>query len=319
MPSFFVRRSQVSTVFNCFDSAILLLAFIALFVSPAGIHAQFSAPSPGTQVHDATALKPPAGARVAIVEFADMECPVCGNENPIIKAAAAKYKIPWMRHDFLIPYHAWSLDAAVNSRWFDTKSKALGDEYRDQVFANQSLIYNPGVLSQFTAKFAQSHGIALPFAIDPQGKLAADVKADSDLGRRTGIEHTPTVFIVTSNSKGAPFIEVQHPGQQLYTAIDQALADTASAVKTTPTTPAKPVEATAPMPAETAPSATAETAPTQPIGARPQVTPAASQQQAGSGAGKDYNPPRKTWLFGAPPIGVIVVIIVVAARRRRRS
>ena len=300
-------------------SLLLSLAAAALFVASAGTRAQFGVPSPGTQVHDPAALKPPAGARVALVEFADMECPDCGRANPLLKEAAAKYKIPLVRHDFPLAMHAWSFFAAVNARWFDTHSKALGDEYRDEVFANQSSIYNPGVLSQFTAKFAQSHGIALPFAIDPQGKLAADVKADSDLGRRTGIEHTPTVFIVTSNSKGAPFIEVQHPGQQLYTAIDQALADTASAVKTTPTTPAKPVEATAPMPAETAPSATAETAPTQPIGARPQVTPAASQQQAGSGAGKDYNPPRKTWLFGAPPIGVIVVIIVVAARRRRRS
>jgi protein-disulfide isomerase len=180
-------------------------------------------------VHDPAALKPPAGARVAIVEFVDMECHVCGTSNPIIKAAAAKYKIPWIRHDFLIPYHAWSPDAAVNARWFDTKSKALGDEYRDQVFANQSSIYNPNVLRQFTEKFAADHHIALPFAIDPQGKLAAGVKADSDLGMRTGIVHTPTVFIVTANSKGAPYIEVQHPDQDLYRIIDQALADTASA------------------------------------------------------------------------------------------
>jgi hypothetical protein len=157
-----------------------------------------------------------------------MECPVCGKENPIIKAAAASYKIPWVRHDFIIPYHAWSTIAAINARWFDTKSKALGDEYRDQVFANQSSIATPDVLRQFTEKFAKSHGIALPFAIDPQGKLAADVKADSDLGRRTGIDHTPTVFIVTANSKGAPYIEVQHPDQDLYKTIDQALADTPS-------------------------------------------------------------------------------------------
>jgi protein-disulfide isomerase len=205
----------------------LSLAVAAFFVAAAA-HAQFGAPSPGTQVHDASALHPPAGARVAIVEFVDMECPVCGTSNPLIKAAAAKYKIPWIRHDFLIPYHAWSLDAFVNARWFDTKSKALGDEYRDQVFANQSSIYNPGVLHQFTEKFAADRHIALPFAIDPQGKLAAAVKADSDLGRRTGIEHTPTVFIVTANSKGAPFIEVQHPDQDLYRVIDQALADTAA-------------------------------------------------------------------------------------------
>jgi len=217
-------------------AAILLLVLVSLSAS-----AQFSAPSAGTQIHDASALKPPTGARVAIVEFVDMECPVCGTTNPIVRAAAAKYKIPLVRHDFLIPYHAWSLDASVNARWFDiNKSKAVGDEYRDQVFANQSSIYNLGVLRQFTQKFAQSHGIALPFSVDPQGKLAAEVKADSDLGRRTGIVHTPSVFVVKANSKGAPYIEVEHPAQELYAMIDQAIAETsAPAPKTAAKTPVK--------------------------------------------------------------------------------
>jgi protein-disulfide isomerase len=221
-------------------AGLLLSLTSALLVAAASAHAQFAAPSPGTPLHDTSALKPPAGARVAIVEFVDMECPVCGTSNPKIKAAAAQYKIPWIRHDFLIPSHTWSLDAAVNARWFDTKSKALGNEYRDQVFASQSSIYNPQVLRQFTEKFAQEHKIALPFAIDPQGKLTADVKADNELGIRTGIEHTPTVFIVTANSKGAPIIEVQHPDQELYQIIDQALSDTAEAAKPAPAkTPAK--------------------------------------------------------------------------------
>src|SRR5580658_6090272 len=179
--------------------ALALASTALLLTTAASAHAQFGSPPAGTQVHDSSALHPPPGARVAIVEFMDMECPVCASTNPIIAAAAAKYKIPWVRHDFLIPYHAWSPIAAVNARWFDTKSKALGEEYRSQVFANQPSFYNnPDLLRQFTEKFAHDHGIALPFAIDPQGTLAAQVKADNDLGKRTGIEHTPTVFIVTS-------------------------------------------------------------------------------------------------------------------------
>ena len=98
---------------------------------------------PGTQVHDPAALRPPAGARVAIVEFEDMECPDCGRANPLLKEAAANYHIPWIRHDFPLPFHAWSFNAAVNARFFDTKSKAIGDEYRDEVFANQLSITSP--------------------------------------------------------------------------------------------------------------------------------------------------------------------------------
>jgi protein-disulfide isomerase len=210
----------------------LLLGLAALLVASACAHAQFAVPPSGTHVLDTSALHPPAGARVAIVEFADMECPACAHANPTIREAVAKYKIPWVRHDFVIPYHAWSPIAAVNARWLDSKSAALGSEYRDEVFASQTSIYNPEVLRQFTEKFAKSHGIELPFSMDPQGKLADAIKADSELGRRTGVTQTPTIFVVTSNSKGAPFIEVQHPDTQLFQAIDQALADTAAPVKT---------------------------------------------------------------------------------------
>ena len=203
----------------------LALAAALLVATAARAHAQFGAPPPGTQVHDTSALRPPAGARVAIVEFEDMECSTCAHINPLLKQAAATYKIPWVRHDFPLPFHNWSMNAAVNARWFDLKSKALGDEYRDQVFANQPSISSPDVLNQFTQKFAQSHNIALPFALDPLGKLAAEVKDDYALGQRVGIMHTPTIWVVTANSKGTPFVEVVDRGK-LYQLIDQAIEDT---------------------------------------------------------------------------------------------
>ena len=93
------------------------------------------------------------------------------------------------------------------------------------MFSNQPSITSPEVLRDFTEKFAQSKGIALPFAIDPQGKLAALVKADYALGQRIGIEHTPTIWVVTASSKGAPFVEVLDR-TKLYEMIDQAIADT---------------------------------------------------------------------------------------------
>jgi protein-disulfide isomerase len=215
-----MRRSHI------FRFAIPAFA-IAVFLAATSAHAQFGGPAsqPATQVHDPGALKPPAGARVAIYEFEDMECPVCGNINPLLKEAAAKYNLPWLRHDFPLPYHAWSMQAAVNARWFDTKSKKLGDDYRDAVFASQSSITTLDVLRKFTEKFAADHKVTLPFAVDPQGTLTAAVKADFALGQRIGIQHTPTIWIVTSGSRGAPFIEVIDRNR-LYQIIDQALADT---------------------------------------------------------------------------------------------
>jgi protein-disulfide isomerase len=207
-------------------SVILLFTAAVVAALPAG--AQFSQPPRGTAVHDPTALKPPAGARVAIVEFEDLECPDCARANPLLREAATQYHIPWVRHDFPLPFHAWSFQAAVNARWFDTRSKAVGDEYRDQVFANQPSITSLDALAQFTRAFAQSHGIAMPFAIDPQGQLAALVKGDYALGQRIGIEHTPTIWVTTANSKGAPFVEVVDR-TKLFQMIDQALVDTKAA------------------------------------------------------------------------------------------
>lgn len=180
------------------------------------------------QAHDTSALHPPAGAKVAIVEFDDLQCPACAHANPLLKSAAAKYGIPWVRHDFLIPSHTWSRNAAIRARWFDTQGKGLGDEYRDEVFANQMSIYNLAMLSQFTEKFARDHKVALPFAVDPQGKLEALVDADSSLARNMGLTVTPTIFIVAANSKGAPFQQVKDPDHDLYQLIDQAEADTRS-------------------------------------------------------------------------------------------
>jgi Thioredoxin len=202
------HRTRLFKAFGC-----------ALFCLAAAVYAR-------AQFHDTPALHPPAGSRVAIIEFSDMECPACAQANPLLAAAAAKYKIPWVHHDFLIPFHRWSFNAAVKARWFDTKSKALGEQYRAAVFANQPNIFNMEMLSEFTENFARSHGVAMPNMIDPQGKLAADVQADNALGRLTGITQTPTVFIVTSNSKGAPFIRVTDFQSQLDTVIGQALADT---------------------------------------------------------------------------------------------
>jgi protein-disulfide isomerase len=171
-------------------------------------------------------LKPPPSTHVAIFEFADLECPMCARENPVLKDAAAKYHIPWLRHDFPLPQHNWSFQAAVTALWFDEQPKHLGNEYRDAVFANQINIETKDDLRQFTEKFAQQHGVALPFVMDPQDKLSDAVKADYNVGMRLGVHQTPTVWIVTDGSGGAaPYVEVTD-FNKLYTMLDQAVEQT---------------------------------------------------------------------------------------------
>jgi protein-disulfide isomerase len=202
---------------------LTLALFPALLLAVPAAHAQFGAPKT-TQVHDASALKPPAGHSVAIIEFYDLECPMCAQTNPQLIAAANQYKIPWIRHDFLIPGHLWSPQAAITARYLDTKSERLGNDYRDYIFANQISIETPVDLRNWTQKFAQAHGVALPFAIDPMGKFAAAIQADIDLGRRIGVDHTPTIFIVASGGHAPAYTEVVDRSR-IFQTIDQVIAE----------------------------------------------------------------------------------------------
>jgi protein-disulfide isomerase len=202
---------------------------VCMALSALPLRAQFKPSATPVPTNLLWVLRPPAEARVAIVEFEDLECPSCGQQNPVLKAAAEKYHVPWIRHDFPLPQHNWSFQAAVNARWFDTKSQKLGDAYRDAVFANQTNIATPDDLRAFTDKFAQSHGIGMPFLLDPQDKLAQAVRADKDLGVRMGVHQTPTVWVVTNktNGPGLPYIEVDD-FSTLYSYLTQAINATAS-------------------------------------------------------------------------------------------
>jgi len=168
-------------------------------------------------------LRPPKGAQVAIVVFEDLQCPQCRRVAPILEQASKTYKIPLVRHDFPLPMHNWSYDAAVMARYFDETSKTLGNEFRDYIFANQ-LEINPQNLRNYADKFAAEHKVTLPFVIDPQGKLAAEVNADRDIGKAIKLDHTPTVYIVSSRNPQKPYVEMKE-SNQLYALIDAMLKE----------------------------------------------------------------------------------------------
>jgi len=170
------------------------------------------------------ALRPPKGAQIAIVVFEDLQCPQCRRQAPVVQEAAKTYKIPLVRHDFPLPMHNWSYQAAVIAHYFDSHSRQLGSDYRDFIFEHQPEIF-PTNLRQFSEKFAADHKVDLPFVVDPQGKFAAEVNAERDLGKSLNLEHTPTIYVVSSKPKGPPFVEVKEPSSDLFKTIDAIKAE----------------------------------------------------------------------------------------------
>lgn len=187
-------------------------------------------PNQVSNFKDTSMLKPPAGARVAILEWEDLECPACGHAFPIVHEALNHYHIPIVERDFPLNMHIWSKKAALYARYMhDRISPEFALEYRREVFASQYRISSLDDLDHFTQQYMSKAGKQLPFAMDPV--FQKEIDADFQLGEKLGINETPTIIVVTPHH----WIQVKDVSQ-LYSAIDQAFA---LAGKEAPANPAK--------------------------------------------------------------------------------
>jgi protein-disulfide isomerase len=203
-------------------TALTLLALLPLAASQAAAQTAVP-PNPGEHFQDTSMLKPPAGARVALYEFEDLECPPCSHAYPIVHAAMDHYKIPLVRRDYpLNQIHPWAFDAAVTARYLrDRVSPTVEESFRHDVFASQDRISSRDDLAAFTLAWFHAHHQPLPFVIDPDGSCKKEVQADHALGDRIGRLATPCVFVVTAD-RWVHVVDMS----QLYRVIDQALLAT---------------------------------------------------------------------------------------------
>lgn len=193
----------------------------ALTLSSSTLAAQTSVPpNQVTNFKDPSVLKPPAGTKVAILEWEDLECPACARAFPVVHEAVNHYHLPLVERDFLINGHMWSKEAALYARYLHDKvSPEIATEYRRQVFASQYRIASKDDLVRFTQQFMASKGKQMPFVVDPQGTLQKEIDVDVDLAQKLGVNETPTIIVATPHH----WIQVKDV-MQLYAAIDQANA-----------------------------------------------------------------------------------------------
>ena len=185
---------------------------------------------------DASSLKPPPGAKVAVVMFEDLQCPDCSRAYPMVWEVAASHKVPVVLHDFPLPMHNWAFDAAVWARYFDKTSADRGNDFRKFIFANQIQLTRDN-LPQWAQKFAVENMIPVPLDKDPDGKLAELVKADFALGQRIGVEHTPTIWVIGNGGVSQPLVEEVKDREKLGRMIEDMLskAQPVSAAKSSST------------------------------------------------------------------------------------
>jgi len=173
-------------------------------------------PGTGNTFKDTSMIKPPLGAKIAIYEFEDLECPACARAHPIVVQALEHYKIAFVRKDYPLPMHIWSTDAAIWARYLQDKvSPSAAADYRTVVFAAQTGIASKDDLMAFTRKYFQQHGLQMPFVVDPTGEFRKEVFADKAVGEKLGLSQTPTLFVCTPHE----WVQVTDP-TQLFQTID---------------------------------------------------------------------------------------------------
>jgi protein-disulfide isomerase len=217
-------------------SALLATVLLAI---PAATHAQTAAGGQGDQFHDTSMLKLPAGAKCAVFEMEDLECPACGHAAPIVHQAIERYKIPFLRYDFPLSQHIWSRDAAITARYLQDKvSPELAEQYRLDVFASQASINSKEDLQNFTLSWFKKHGKTAPFALGPESLFGMEVQGDQRLGERLGVQHTPTIIVIGPQG----WVQVVDVSQ-LYAVIDRCLAQPATtAAHAGPKKPINPIQ-----------------------------------------------------------------------------
>jgi protein-disulfide isomerase len=163
----------------------------------------------------------PASAPVTIVEYADLQCPMCARFHAFLESELLpRYgdKVRVVFKEFPLAMHDWSATAAIADQCSYEISPANFGAFRSLIFRHQAAI-SPANVKEALLQYGQEAGI-------DRGKLAAciDSKASAPRveenkkeGEKLDVNSTPTSFINGRIVVGAPSPEVY------FALVDEAL------------------------------------------------------------------------------------------------
>ncbi|HUK54081.1 MAG TPA: thioredoxin domain-containing protein [Candidatus Binatia bacterium] len=140
----------------------------------------------------------PAGAKVVVVEYADLQCPSCRRLSEVIRSLVPDYpQVRFVFREFpLTQIHVWSLTAALGGRCIYHKNPAAFWTYAEYIFDHQDQISAGNVWETVVAQ-----GVAAGYDADTFKACLVDpaMKAEIDKSTAEGIKlkvaNTPTVFV----------------------------------------------------------------------------------------------------------------------------
>ncbi len=141
----------------------------------------------------------PSNAPVTIVEYADLECPMCATfEKYIDSQLLPKYekKVRFVFKDYPLPMHEWSKTAAIANQCAYQMNPSAYHPYRSLIFQNQSSINASNVRDRLLELGEQTglDRLKLAACVDAQDSWPR-IKADLDEAAALGVQGTPTFYV----------------------------------------------------------------------------------------------------------------------------
>ncbi len=164
----------------------------------------------------------PADAPVTLVEYSDLECPVCAQmQQELESEAVPKYgnKLRIVFKEFpLVTIHDWALTGAIAAQCVYQIDPSKYVDFRSDIFKNQGSITGDrarDMLLHYGAEVGVDND-KLAACIDSRQTLPR-VEANMHEGEALGVGQTPTSYINGKMLVGAP------PSAEIFKAIDEAL------------------------------------------------------------------------------------------------
>jgi len=164
----------------------------------------------------------PANAPVTIVEYSDLQCPMCSRmhdflENDVVKKYAGKVQVVFK--EFPLPsIHDWTLIGSLANQCVYQLNPPAYVPFRSMVYKNQASI-NAMNVRDLMISYGEQLGVdrlRLAACIDSKASLP-QVEVNFREGQAVGVQSTPTTFINGRMIVGMPTVDA------FYKTIDEAL------------------------------------------------------------------------------------------------
>lgn len=150
------------------------------------------------QVTETDYVSGPDSSTVTIIEYGDFQCPACGHYYSIVKQLKNEYKdtVRFVYRNFPLQIVHKNAQLAAQASYASAKQDKFW-EMHDILFEKQAEWGESDDAENYILTYATQIGLDLPtFKVDASSSEAASfVNAQSDGGKKAGVQGTPTFFM----------------------------------------------------------------------------------------------------------------------------